>query len=431
MTNLTIQSLVSLSEPQRIEVLKSLSDDDAEEILETWKFWARPEQLTPEGNWRIWLILAGRGYGKTRCGAEWVHEQIENGKTRIALVGETKADVRDVMVEGESGVLSTARKRNRPLYEPSKRRLTWPNGAIAVCYSGDEPDQLRGPQHDAAWLDELSKYRYAEETWSNLDLGLRLGDNPQVVITTTPRPINILKELVSDPLTHLTRGSTYDNLHNLADSFAKRIIARYEGTRLGRQELHAEILDDVVGALCQRSSIEDHRIKNAPDYFERIVVGVDPAITSGDEADETGIIICGQIGDRGYIIDDISGKYSPQEWAIKAIQVYYKYSADRIVAEVNQGGDMVEHTIRTVDKNVSFKAVRAARGKILRAEPIAALYEQGRIHHCGDFAELEDQLCTYTHESRESPDRLDALVWGLTDLFIGRNEGGTTKIRGL
>ena len=431
MTNLTIQSLVSLSEPQRIEVLKSLSDDDAEEILETWKFWARPEQLTPEGNWRIWLILAGRGYGKTRCGAEWVHEQIENGKTRIALVGETKADVRDVMVEGESVVLSTARKRNRPLYEPSKRRLTWPNGAIAVCYSGDEPDQLRGTQHDAAWLDELSKYRYAEETWSNLDLGLRLGDNPQVVITTTPRPINILKELVSDPLTHLTRGSTYDNLHNLADSFAKRIIARYEGTRLGRQELHAEILDDVVGALWQRSDIEENRIKNPPDYFERIVVGVDPAITSGEEADETGIIVCGQIGDRGYIIDDISGKYSPQEWAIKAIQVYYKYSADRIVAEVNQGGDMVEHTIRTVDKNVSFKAVRAARGKILRAEPIAALYEQGRIHHCGDFAELEDQLCTYTHESRESPDRLDALVWGLTDLFIGRNEGGTTKIRGL
>ena len=235
MTNLTIQSLALLSESQRNEVLSTLSDDEAEEILETWSFWARPEQLTPTGNWRIWLILAGRGYGKTRCGAEWVHEQIEIGKTRIALVGETKADVRDVMVEGESGVLSTARKKNRPLYEPSKRRLTWPNGAIAICYSGDEPDQLRGPQHDGAWLDELSKYRYADETWSNLDLGLRLGENPQVVITTTPRPIAILKDLVNAPLTHLTKGSTYDNLHNLADSFAKRIIARYEGTRLGRQ----------------------------------------------------------------------------------------------------------------------------------------------------------------------------------------------------
>lgn len=431
LTNLTIQSLVSLSENDRNRVLETLTDNEADELLTTWSFWARPEQLTPEGDWRIWLILAGRGYGKTRCGAEWVHEQIENGKMRIALVGETKADVRDVMVEGESGILATAQRKNRPLYEPSKRRLTWPNGAIAVCYSGDEPDQLRGPQHDGAWLDELSKYRYAEDTWSNLDLGLRLGENPQVVITTTPRPIKILKDLVNDPATHLTKGSTYDNLHNLADSFAQRIIARYEGTRLGRQELHAEILDDIVGALWQRAFIEDHRLKNAPDYFERIVVGVDPAITAGEEADETGIIVCGKLGDRGYIIDDGSGKFSPQEWAIKAIQTYYKFNADRIVAEVNQGGDMVEHTIRTVDKNVSFKAVRASKGKILRAEPIAALYEQGRVHHCGNFAQLEDQLCTYTHETRESPDRLDALVWGLTDLFIGRNEGGTTKVRGL
>ena len=431
LTNLTIQSLVSLSESDRTKVLETLTDNEADELLTTWSFWARPEQLTPEGDWRIWLILAGRGYGKTRCGAEWVHEQIENGKMRIALVGETKADVRDVMVEGESGILATAQRKNRPLYEPSKRRLTWPNGAIAVCYSGDEPDQLRGPQHDGAWLDELSKYRYAEDTWSNLDLGLRLGENPQVVITTTPRPIKILKDLVNDPATHLTKGSTYDNLHNLADSFAQRIIARYEGTRLGRQELHAEILDDIVGALWQRAFIEDHRLKNAPDYFERIVVGVDPAITAGEEADETGIIVCGKLGDRGYIIDDGSGKFSPQEWAIKAIQTYYKFNADRIVAEVNQGGDMVEHTIRTVDKNVSFKAVRASKGKILRAEPIAALYEQGRVHHCGNFAQLEDQLCTYTHETRESPDRLDALVWGLTDLFIGRNEGGTTKVRGL
>tara|TARA_R100000664_G_C2756978_1_gene145002 strand:- start:1011 stop:2273 length:1263 start_codon:yes stop_codon:yes gene_type:complete len=420
-----------LSESDRTKVLETLTDNEADELLTTWSFWARPEQLTPEGDWRIWLILAGRGYGKTRCGAEWVHEQIENGKMRIALVGETKADVRDVMVEGESGILATAQRKNRPLYEPSKRRLTWPNGAIAVCYSGDEPDQLRGPQHDGAWLDELSKYRYAEDTWSNLDLGLRLGENPQVVITTTPRPIKILKDLVNDPATHLTKGSTYDNLHNLADSFAQRIIARYEGTRLGRQELHAEILDDIVGALWQRAFIEDHRLKNAPDYFERIVVGVDPAITAGEEADETGIIVCGKLGDRGYIIDDVSGKFSPQEWAIKAIQTYYKFNADRIVAEVNQGGDMVEHTIRTVDKNVSFKAVRASKGKILRAEPIAALYEQGRVHHCGNFAQLEDQLCTYTHETRESPDRLDALVWGLTDLFIGRNEGGTTKVRGL
>ena len=374
--------------------------------------------------------MAGRGYGKTRCGSEWVHAQVKSGKKRIALVGETKADARDVMVEGESGLLSTSGKI-KLLYEPSKRRVTWPNGAMAICYSGDEPDQLRGPQHDGAWLDELAKYRYAEETWSNLDLGLRLGDDPQAVITTTPRPIKILRDLVSDDLVRVTKGSTYDNLSNLAESFASRIIKRYEGTRLGRQELHAEILDDIVGALWQRSSIEDHRITEPPEHFERIVVGVDPAVTSGDESDETGMVVVGQLGSHGYVLDDVSGKYSPQEWAGKAIQAYYKYNADRIVAEVNQGGDMVEHTLRTIDKNVAYKAVRAARGKILRAEPIAALYEQGRIHHCGMFSNLEDQMCMYTHSSSESPDRLDALVWGFTDLFIGRNEGGITKVRGL
>jgi phage terminase large subunit-like protein len=385
LTNSTAQFIASLDEATRATILKELSANEAAEILEDWRFWARPDQIAPEGDWRVWLILAGRGFGKTRCGAEWVHEQIRQGRERIALVGETKADVRDVMVEGESGILATA-GRNRPLYEPSKRRLTWPNGAIGVCYSGDEPDQLRGPQHDAAWLDELAKYRYAEETWSNLDLGLRLGESPQAVITTTPRPVQIMRELVADELVAVTRGSTYDNLQNLAESFAKRIVERYEGTRLGRQELHAEILDDVVGALWSREMIDAHRLRETPPHFERIVVGVDPAVTSGEDADETGILVAGMIGNRGYIVEDLSGQYTPQEWAIQAIKAYYKYNADRIVAEVNQGGDMVEHTIRTVDRNVSYKAVRAARGKILRAEPIAALYEQGRIHHCGTFA---------------------------------------------
>ena len=422
--------IASLDEATRATILKELSANEAAEILEDWRFWARPDQIAPEGDWRVWLILAGRGFGKTRCGAEWVHEQIRQGRERIALVGETKADVRDVMVEGESGILATA-GRNRPLYEPSKRRLTWPNGAIGVCYSGDEPDQLRGPQHDAAWLDELAKYRCAEETWSNLDLGLRLGESPQAVITTTPRPVQIMRELVADELVTVTRGSTYDNLQNLAESFAKRIVERYEGTRLGRQELHAEILDDVVGALWSREMIDAHRLRETPPHFERIVVGVDPAVTSGEDADETGILVAGMIGNRGYIVEDLSGQYTPQEWAIQAIKAYYKYNADRIVAEVNQGGDMVEHTIRTVDRNVSYKAVRAARGKILRAEPIAALYEQGRIHHCGTFAALEDQLCMYTHESRDSPDRLDALVWALTDLMIGKNDGGMSRVRGL
>ena len=226
MTNSIVQLIASLNESERNEIIQSLTPVEASELLDDWRFWARPDQIAPEGNWRVWLIMAGRGFGKTRCGAEWVHQQIRNGRKRIALVGETKADVRDVMVEGESGILATSGK-NRPLYEPSKRRVTWDNGAIAVCYSGDEPDQLRGPQHDAAWLDELAKYRYAEDTWSNLDLGLRLGETPQVVITTTPRPIPILRELVQDDLVEVTRGSTYDNLPNLARSFADRIIERY------------------------------------------------------------------------------------------------------------------------------------------------------------------------------------------------------------
>ena len=410
-------------------VLQVLSPVEAEEVYNDWRFWARPDQLEPSGDWRVWLILAGRGFGKTRCGAEWVLEQVRRGRMRIALVGETKADARDVMVEGESGILACS-GNDRPLYEPSKRRLTWDNGAIATCYSGDEPDQLRGPQHDGAWLDELAKYRYAEDTWSNLDLGLRLGESPQAVVTTTPRPIKIIRELINDQLVQTTRGSTYANLPNLAQSFAQRIINKYEGTRLGRQELHAEILDDVPGALWQRAHIDDAR-RASPPQCERVVVAIDPAVTSGEDADETGIVVCGKLGDRAYVIEDLSGHYTPQEWASESLKAYYRHDADRIVAEVNQGGDMVEHTIRTLDRNASYKGVRAARGKMTRAEPIAALYEQQRVHHCGMFAALEDQLCTYTPDTKDSPDRLDAMVWALTDLMLGANEGGMTRIRGI
>tara|TARA_R110002153_G_scaffold135501_10_gene285147 strand:+ start:55 stop:1362 length:1308 start_codon:yes stop_codon:yes gene_type:complete len=428
-TSSLAQSIASLPEADRTTVLRVLSPTEAEEVYNDWRFWARPDQLAPSGDWRIWLILAGRGFGKTRCGAEWVLEQVRQGRQRIALVGETKADVRDVMVEGESGILACAGK-DRPLYEPSKRRLTWDNGAVATCYSGDEPDQLRGPQHDGAWLDELAKYRYAEDTWSNLDLGLRLGESPQAVVTTTPRPIKIVRELIEDRLARTTRGSTYANLPNLAESFAQRIIDKYEGTRLGRQELHAEILDDVPGALWQRAHIDDAR-RTSPPQCERVVVAIDPAVTSGEDADETGIVVCGKLDDRAYVIEDLSGHYTPQEWASEALKAYYRHDADRIVAEVNQGGDMVEHTIRTLDRNASYKGVRAARGKMTRAEPIAALYEQGRVHHCGMFASLEDQLCTYTPDTKDSPDRLDAMVWALTDLMLGANEGGMTRIRGI
>ena len=428
-TSSLAQSIASLNDDDRHQVLQVLTPDEANEVYNDWRFWARPDQLPPPGDWRIWLILAGRGFGKTRCGAEWCLDQIRQGRQRIALVGETKADVRDVMVEGESGILAVS-GQNRPLYEPSKRRLTWSNGAVAICYSGDEPDQLRGPQHDAAWLDELAKYRYAEDTWSNLDLGLRLGESPQAVVTTTPRPVPIIRELVEDALAVTTRGSTYENLPNLAESFAARIIARYEGTRLGRQELHAEILDDVPGALWQRAHIDDAR-REKPPPLERVVVGIDPAVTSGEDADETGIVVCGKAGDRAYVLEDISGHYTPSEWATEALRAYYRHNADRIVAEINQGGEMVEHTVRTIDKNASYRGVRAARGKITRAEPIAALYEQGRVHHCGMFAPLEDQLCTFTPDTRDSPDRLDAAVWALTDLMLGVHDGGMTRIRGL
>ena len=414
----------------RRAALRVLTPAEADEVYIDWRFWSRPDQRAPTGSWRIWLILAGRGYGKTRCGAEWVLEQVRRGSRRIALVGETKADVRDVMVEGESGILACSGNQ-RPLYEPSKRRLTWRNGAMATCYSGDEPDQLRGPQHDGAWLDELAKYRYAEETWSNLDLGLRLGDDPQAVVTTTPRPIPIIRELVNDKRATITRGSTYDNLPNLAESFASRIIERYEGTRLGRQELHAEILDDIPGALWQRDDIDAHRRANPPASCERIVVGIDPAVTSGEEADETGIVVAAVADGHGYVLEDLSGHYTPSEWASEALKAYYRHNADRIVAEGNQGGEMVEHTIRTLDRNASFRAVRASRGKIRRAEPIAALYEQHRVHHCGMFPALEDQLCTYTPDTADSPDRLDALVWALTDTMLGVHDGGMTQIRGI
>lgn len=388
-----------------------------------WPALARPGQLAPEGDWTAWLILAGRGFGKTRTGAEWVRSLADRAYVhRIALVGPTAADVRDVMVEGESGLLSVSPDWNRPIYEPSKRRLTWPNGCIATMFSSEEPERLRGPQHTAAWCDELAAWRNVEETWSMLQFGLRLGPNPRTTITTTPKLIKILKELVARKGADVvvTHGSTYDNRANLAPSFFSQIVRRYEGTRLGRQELNAEILEDIEGALWSRGSIEASRCKreNLPD-LDRIVVAIDPAISVGEDSDETGIVVAG-LGDNGegYVLEDISGRYSPTEWANKAVNAYRRHCADRIVAEKNQGGDMVENTIRTIDPNVPLRLVHASRGKLIRAEPISALYEQGRVHHVGMFAELEDQLCSYAPGVAKSPDRLDALVYSITELMV-------------
>jgi phage terminase large subunit-like protein len=382
----TAKLLGSLPPPQRARFLKSLNNAELEAFDQDWTgTWARPEQLPPTGDWRTWLLLAGRGFGKTRSGAEAVRAAVKAGNRRIALVAPTAADARDVMVEGESGLLSIGTANDRPRYEPSKRRLTWPNGAIATTYSADEPERLRGPQHDMAWCDEVASWRFPE-AWDMLMFGLRLGNDPRVVVTTTPKPIKIIRDLIADPTTVITRGSTYDNRANLAPAFMAQIIKKYEGTRLGRQELNAEVLDDVPGALWSRALIEETRWpphKAVPELI-RIVVAIDPAATSGEEADETGIVVAGKDADgHGYVLADQSGRYPPIEWARTAISLYRKFKADRIVAEVNNGGDMVEATIRMVDPNVAYTKVNASRGKVIRAEPVAALYEQRRVHHIG------------------------------------------------
>lgn len=369
------------------------------------------------------MVLAGRGFGKTRTGAEWVREQVEiHGKRRIALVAPTAADARDVMIRGESGLLSVFPDAAKPLYEPSKRLVTFANGAIATAYSADEPERLRGPQHDGAWCDEIAAWKYPDEAWDMLQFGLRLGDDPRVVVTTTPKPIKLIKALLKDPSFVITRGSTYENRGNLAESFFSKIIRKYEGTRLGRQELLAEVLEDVEGALWQRDWIESTRIREIrPKHLQRIVVAIDPAVTSAEDSDDTGIICAARgVDGRGYVLDDDTCKLSPAGWAKRAVDLLHERSADRIIAEVNNGGDLVENTIRTVDSRVPYKKVNASRGKLTRAEPIAALYEQGQVSHVGTFGHLEDEMCEYTGKSGEkSPNRMDALVWALTELMLG------------
>jgi len=420
-----------LPDTERQEILTNLSEADARGLLYDWRFWGRPEQLAPPGQWQIWLILTGRGWGKTRTGAEWVRDQIDHhGKKRIALVGATADDVRATMIEGPSGLLACCPPWNKPTYEPSKRRVVWPNGAMAIAYSAEEPSRLRGPQHDGAWCDELAAWRFLTEAWDMLQFGLRMGDNPQCVVTTTPRPLKLLKQLIADPGTVVQRGSLYENADNLAVDYVRKTVARYEGTRLGRQEIGGELLDDVPGALWTRAMIDAAHwqvpdpAKPAADQFppmRRIVVGVDPAVTSGEDSDDTGIIVAGLGEDGlGYVITDSTCHETPAEWAARAVRLYHHHQADRIVAEVNNGGEMVELTIRTVDKNVPYKAVHASRGKRVRAEPIAALYEQGKIKHLGSFAALEDQMCSFVPDDvgAKSPDRLDALVWALTELML-------------
>jgi predicted phage terminase large subunit-like protein len=395
----------------------------ANALSTNWRRIARASQLPPLGDWIIWLILAGRGFGKTRTGSETVRQKKLAGCMNIGLIGATAADVRDTMIEGPSGILTISPKHDRPLYEPSKRRLTWANGAIATAFSAEEADRLRGPQFDFLWADELAAWDYPA-AWDMALFCLRQGKKPQALVTTTPRPTKIIRDLVNREGRDVavTRGSTFENAANLAPSFLSEITKRYQGTRLGRQELQAEILDDVPGALWQRAWIDRDRRERAPE-LKRIVIAIDPAVKSGDDSDETGIVAAGVGHDgHGYVLQDLSGRYAPHEWAKVAVAAYHRHQADRIVAEVNNGGEMVESVLRQVDASVPFKAVTASRGKVTRAEPVAALYEQGKVHHVGAFDQLEDQCCAFASDfdrskAGYSPDRMDALVWAMTELI--------------
>jgi len=413
---------------EREELLDKMTNEELAALRWDWSFWARPNQIAPEGDWNTWLVLAGRGFGKTRMGSEWIRELAHKYPgCRIALVAETAADARDVMIKGDSGLLSVDPVLNDDSWSPTNRCLTWPNGTKAFTYNGTTPDQLRGPQHHFAWVDELAKFEYMQDAWDQLMFGLRLGEHPKALVTTTPRPLPLIKRLVDDPDTVVTRGATLDNAANLAKSTVKALYDRYSGTRLGRQELDGEILGDIPGALWSRELIDSSRVKEAPEDLEKVYVAVDPATSSDEGADEHGIVVVALARDEdgyahGYVLEDATCKGTPEEWASKVVKLYRKWEADKVIAEKNQGGEMVSSVLKAQDRTLPIKLVHASRGKVVRAEPISALYEQGRIHHVGSFDLLEDQMCTFSvdqvrNSSTGSPDRVDALVWGITELF--------------
>ena len=388
-----------------------------------------PPAANNGGPWTTWLVLAGRGAGKTRLGAEWVRALVHGESPHavaphgaIALVGETEHDVREVMIDGPAGLLHTGPRAMRPQWTPTRRRLQWPNGAVGYAFSAEDPEQLRGPQFDAAWCDELAKWHYADETFDMLQFGLRLGRFPRQIVTTTPRPIALVKRLVDDPRTAVTRAATQANAAFLSPAFLSAVIERYAGTRLGRQEIDGEIIEDRADALWTRAMIEAARVRSAP-ALARIVVGVDPPGSAKPGSDRCGIIDAG-VGEDGivYVLEDASVERAmPSEWAARAVAVYRRLEADTLVAEVNQGGDMVRAVIRGVDAAAAVKTVHATRGKWLRAEPVAALYAQARVRHVGAFAALEDEMADFGLaglSSGRSPDRLDALVYAVTELTV-------------
>lgn len=398
--------------------------DWLEAIAYDWTFWQRPDQQPPEGDWRCWLILAGRGFGKTRTGAEWVRHQAETRPgLRIALVAATQAEARAIMVEGESGLRAIAPAATRPAFEPSLRRLTWPNGSIATLYSAAEPEGLRGPEHHIAWADECAKWEQGETAWDNLAMSLRLGDQPQIVATTTPRAVPLIRRLMAEAGLVMTRGRMADNALNLPTPFLQAMERLYGGTRLGGQELNGELIEDIDGALWTRALLDAARCDRVPDMV-RIVVAVDPP--AGSTGDACGIITVGLGRDgRAWVLadDSLSGA-SPEGWARAVVEAATRWNADRVVAEANNGGLMVESVLRAAQAHLPVRLVRAAHGKVARAEPVAALYERGQVRHASRFDALEDELCglalggTY-HGPGRSPDRADALVWAITELMLG------------
>lgn len=433
--------LIACTPKTRDRLLASLSERQIERFRTDWSIWARPDQLPPAGDWLAWLMLGGRGAGKTRAGAEWVRGLAlgvppfaERPVGRIALVAETAADLREVMIEGISGLLGVHPHGGRPIWEPSRRRLVWNNGAVAQGFSAEDPESLRGPQFAAAWADELGKWRHAPEAFDMLQLGLRLGDRPRVMVTTTPRPMPMIKRLLADPRTAVTRCATRMNAANLAPGFLGRVVSLYGGTRLGRQELDGEILDDRPDALWSRAAIEMVRVDAAPE-LRRIVVAIDPPAGGVRRSDACGIVAVGRGADGlAYVLADetVPGP-KPELWAAKAVATARRLEADAVVAEVNQGGEMVRSVLAQVDPGVPVIAVRATRGKWLRAEPVAALYAQGRVRHCGAFPALEDEMAGFGLDGLadgRSPDRLDALVWAVTHLMLSV-KAGEPRVRGL
>ncbi|PZU08994.1 MAG: ATP-binding protein [Sphingobium sp.] len=427
--------LAGADDAVRAELLARLDAGGAERLLAEWRFVARPAQLPPPGEWRIWLMMAGRGFGKTRAGAEWVRGIAEaDPRARIALVGATLGEARAVMVEGASGLLSVAPWWARPDYAPALRRLTWPNGAVATLFGAADPEGLRGPQFSHGWADEIAKWAGGEAAWDNLMMGMRLGDDPRVLATTTPRPVPLVRRLAAGEGVAITRGATADNGANLAPGFVTAMAAAYGGTRLGRQELDGELIEEVEGALWTRDLIERCRIAHVPSMLARVVVAVDPPASAGGDA--CGIVVAGLGSDgRAYVIADASVEgQRPEGWARAVAAAAMVHGADRVIAEANNGGQMVESVLRAAEAALPVRLVHASRGKTARAEPVAALYEAGRVAHRGAFPRLEDEMCGliagggYVGPGR-SPDRADALVWAMSELMLGR--AGEARVRGM